>query len=251
MRKLIALAFVLALCLTLACPALAAQDDFVPSITYKGEPEIVPEKDPEGKPAVGHTYEAEAEDDVISYVYEDCLVITPVSKVDSSEQIPNAAAEELKYVYNALVSGEMKLPYDKVSGIDGSEMVILELLDISWLCGTPASSHDHPTEVEPEGVVFDITFDLNVAEFAHVTVMTYNNGEWNPVEEVVNNGDGTVTCTFEHLCPVAFSVSEGYTDTPPQTGDTSGVWMWFVVMLVALAGIAAVAVFGLRKKSRK
>ena len=250
MKKAITLLFVLALCLALSCPVFAAQDDFVPSITYKGEPEIVPVEDPQGEPAIGYTYEEAAEKEIISYFYSGCLLITPVSKVDTSEQIPEAAAQELKYVYEALVSGEMALPYDKVPGCDGQDMVILELVDASWLCGTEDSDHDHPTEVEPEGVLFDITFDLGVSEFADVVVMTYKNDQWDPIEKVVNNGDGTVTCTFEHLCPVAFSVSQNYTDTPPQTGDASNVWILFVVMIAALAGIVVVAVLGFRRKKK-
>lgn len=249
MKKAIVLLFALALCMALACPAFAAQDDFVPSITYKGEPEIVPVVDPDGKPAIGTTYE-EVPEDIISYVYDGCLIVTPVAEVDTSEEIPEEAAETLKYVYEALVSGEMKLPYDKVEGYSGQDMVILELVDATWLCGTPTSDHDHPTEVAPEGILFDITFELGVSEFAEVVVMTYHDGEWAPIEKVVNNGDGTVTCTFEHLCPVAFSVSEDYNDAPPQTGDGSNVWILFVVMIVALAGIVVVAVLGFRKKKK-
>lgn len=250
MKKTIVFLFVLVMCMALTCPVFAAQDDFVPSISFKDEPDIVPVVDPNGDPAIGITYHEDDVEDIISYIYEDCLIITPVSKVDTSKDIPAEAAEELKYVYNALVSGEMKLPYDKVSGYDGQDMVILELVDASWLCGTPVSDHDHPEEVEPEGVVFDITFNLGVDEFTNVVVMTYNDGQWNPISKVVNNGDGTVTCTFEHLCPVAFSVSTNYSDTPPQTGDQTNVWIWFAVMIVAAAGIVAVVVVMLRKKKK-
>ena len=250
MKKAIVLLFALAVCTVLICPVFAAQDDFVPSISYKGEPEIVPVEDPDGDPAIGITYHEDNAEEVISYIYEGCLIITPVSMVDTSKEIPADAAQELKYVYNALVSGEMKLPYDKVAGYRGEEMVILELVDASWLCGTEVSDHDHPEEVEPDGVVFDITFDLGVSEFSNVVVMTYKNGQWNPIEKAVNNGDGTVTCTFEHLCPVAFSVPTDYADTPPQTGDQTNVWIWLVVMLAALVGIVVVAVLAFRKKKK-
>ena len=42
MKKVICLLIVLMLCLSMAAPAFAAEDDFVPSITYKPNPEIVP-----------------------------------------------------------------------------------------------------------------------------------------------------------------------------------------------------------------
>ena len=250
MKRVFAVILALVMCAALACPVFAAQEEFVPSITYKGEPELVPVKDADDKDAVGVVYNKQEENKPLSYIYDDCLIITSVANVDASEEIPEAAAEQLKEVYNALTSGEMKLPYDKVAGYAGQDMTILELLDVSWLCGTAASSHDHPTEVEPEGIVFDVTFRLGVSQFTKVVVMTYKNGEWNPIEDVVNNGDGTVTCTFEHLCPVVFCVSQNYTDIPSQTGDTSNIWIWFAVMLAALAGIVSVAVVGLRKKKR-
>ena len=40
MRKIICLLCVLVLCLSLACPAFAAQNTFVPSITYKDTPDV-------------------------------------------------------------------------------------------------------------------------------------------------------------------------------------------------------------------
>lgn len=247
MKKAIVLLFALAMCMALTFPVFAAQDDFVPSITYKGEPEIVPVEDENGEPAIGVVYQGT---EIISYIYEGCLVVTPVAKVDSSKEIPEDAAETLKYVYQALVNGDMKLPYDKVSGYAGQEMVVLELVDISWLCGTETSDHDHPTQVAPTGVVFDLTFDLGVSEFSDVIVMTYNDDVWNPIVKTVNNGDGTVTCTFEHLCPVAISVSSNYSENPPQTGDQTNVWIWFAVMLAAAVGIVVVVVMLLRKKKK-
>ena len=48
MKKAITLALTLVRCMGLACPAFAADNGFVPSITYKGAPDIVaPEGDGE------------------------------------------------------------------------------------------------------------------------------------------------------------------------------------------------------------
>ena len=250
MKKVFAIILILTVCMSLACPVFAAQEDFVPSITYKGEPEIIPVKDKNGEDAIGIIIGEQGEEDPHSFVYADCLVITPVSEVDTSEEIPDEAAALLKEVYEGLVSGDMKLPYEEVAGYTGQEMVILELIDMTWLCDTPNAEINHPDMMENEGMVFQTTFDLGVGEFTKVVIMVYKDGEWKPIEKVVNNGDGTVTCDFSYLCPVVFCVSENYTDIPPQTGDTSNVWIWFVVMLAALAGIVTVAVVGLRKKKR-
>lgn len=41
MKKVICLLIVLMLCLSMAAPAFAAEDDFVPSIGYKDGPKII------------------------------------------------------------------------------------------------------------------------------------------------------------------------------------------------------------------
>ena len=240
MKRAISLALMLMLCVSLAVPANAAENGFVPSITYKGEPDIVPVEP-------GIIGVVRKESDIISYIHEDCLLITPVSEAETSTLIPEEAANTLLYVYQALSSGEMQLPYEKVPGCDGRNMVILELVDATWLCGDDGDDHDHPEEVAPKGVVFDITFDLGVASDALVTVMTYKNEQWNPIVEVVNNGDGTVKCTFEDLCPVAFSVGDIAT-APPKTIDNAMPWMF--VMVASLA-VLVTMFLSLRKKQVK
>ena len=42
MKRIISLFIILVLCLSLAAPAFATETGFVPSITYKPSPEIVP-----------------------------------------------------------------------------------------------------------------------------------------------------------------------------------------------------------------
>lgn len=248
MKRVIGLGLILMLCLSLACPAFAAESEFVPSITYKGEPEIVPVEDngDKDKVVIGIVHEKKEgdpadepvkEENIISYIHDGCLVITPVAEVDTSEAIPREAAETLKYVYEALTKGTMKLPYEKVEGYNGEKMVIRELLDGSWLCGTPSYDHDHPTEVEPDGIVFDVTFDLGVKPEDKVVVMTYHEDEWEPIVSVVNNGDGTVKCTFEHFCPIAISVVDGDAVVPAQSGS---ILPWLAVMAAALAGILVI-----------
>lgn len=248
MKRAIGLLLMLTLCISLSCPAFAAENSFVPSITYKGEPEIVPTEDEEGKPVIGIVREDgkknEEEEALLSYVYQPCLVITPVAEAESSAAIPDEAAETLLYVYEELSSGRMKLPYDKAENYKGETMVIRELLDASWLCGV-GSDHDHPTQVAPEGVVLEITFDLGVQPEDKLIVMTYHDGEWEPIAEAINNGDGTVTCVFEHLCPVAISVAQG---AAANTGDSFSFMPWVVVMIAALAALVVVFTRKAKKK---
>ena len=53
MKKIISLLTVLVLCMSLVVPAMAAEDSFVPSITYKPNPEIVPVTDEAGEEYIG------------------------------------------------------------------------------------------------------------------------------------------------------------------------------------------------------
>ena len=278
MRRIVCLLIALVMCLSIAAPVFAADNGFVPSITYKGEPEIVEKEDETGtpiveedKPVVGEVVKQDTpqgskpeqsgqpsaeeamQGEKLSNVMQDCLLIPPVSKVDTQEALPDEAAEELKTVYKELSQGDMKLPYEKVEDVKADEMVILELLDLPWLCGTETSNHDHPTEVEPEGVVFDVTFKLGVSADAKVVVMTYKDGEWNPIAGVTNNGDGTVTCVFEHLCPVAISVEQAEKDAidNAQTGDDANIGVWVGVMAVALIGLLVLVIVYRRQTLKK
>ena len=139
-------------------------------------------------------------------------------------------------VYDKLTNGKMTIPYEKHDAdLDSSAMVIRDLFDVTFLC------EDHPEMLAPKGVVFKIIFDLGVAADTDVYVQSYKNGEWNPIVDVVNNGDGTLTCTFEDFCPVEFSV-ETEAKPPVQTGDLGNMGMWILLAVVAVCGIAVLSV---------
>ena len=57
---------------------------------------------------------------------------------------------------------------------------------------------------------------------------------------MVDNGDGTYTCVFEHFCPVVFCVEAGAVEEIPTTGETGNVFLWLVMMLAAAAVLAGV-----------
>lgn len=241
MKKLISLVTVVLLLVSFACPVFAAQE-FVPSISYKGAPEIVTIKDASGKDAIGVIRDASGA--IVRYVYEDCLWMTPVARAAEDPKIPDEAEKELLMVYDALKAGTMKLPYG--DNVKPEYMVIRDLFDLSWICET----HGCEEEVEPVGVVLELTFDLGVDAKDTVVVMTYKNGAWGEITKVVNNGDGTITCTFEHLCPVSVSVMSKAAGEPDGTGDAfgNGIHMW--IALMAVCAVAVVAVTATRRKVR-
>ena len=217
MKKFIVCLVVMMLCLSMAAPAFAT--DFTESVEYKDAPTIVPIVDEDGN--------------IVSYLDEDCIVITSVADADISTEIPKDAKNLLLWLYQQLMKGDMKMPYELHNPTyDSDDMVIRDMFDVTFLCG------DHPEMLEKAGVVLVLTFDLGVKPGQDVSVMTYKeeDGGWADIHDIVNNGDGTVTCVFEHLCPVAFSVAVG--DGPTQTGDTNTFSIFGVVALVALVAIA-------------
>ena len=227
MKRILSLIVAVALCLSLTA-SFAFAAEFVPSIGDKDHPEIVPDGDGSVGQIVGEG------GGIISNLDDGCIIITPVSGANSSEDIPEDAKENLLDLYEGLVDGSIQVPYDP--SIDPDDMVIRDLIDISFDCD------EHPGLLE-DGGVLQLTFDLGVAPDDNVVVMVYVDGEWINVE-LINNGDGTVTCFFNQLGAVVFAVQQS--EAPPQTGDFSGnnVIMWAVLMAVsAIALVVCVVVY--------
>ena len=244
MRKVICCLLAVLLCMSLAVPAFAAEDDFVPSISYKEEPEIVPVPGVDNPPAIGILYDEDG--NIIDYVREGCLVVTPVSEAKTSTEIPDDARALLLQVYEELLDGTMKLPYEE-NGLDPEKMVIRDLFDATFLC------EEHPKMMADGKLILDITFDIGVAAGVEVTVMTYVDGVWTPIVKTVNNGDGTITCSFDKICPIVFCVPVGTNVPPSQTGDIAGnnLLLWVGLLLASAAAVTVLAVDLHRKNASK
>lgn len=240
MKKLISLILALMLCFSVCGVGYAAENDFVPSISYKPGPELVTGSDDAGKEIVGVITDADGE--TIDYVYseEECLIITPIAEALGDEQtdIPTEAEELLEYVYEELLADRMELPVE-----DPDKIAIIQLVDATFLCGGAANYTDHEAMLEADGVCLELTFDLGVGADVPVTVMCYVDGQWVEVP-TVNNGDGTVTCVFEKLCPVVFAVPANAVK-PPKTGDNSAaeLGLWISLMFVSTVALAGLVIF--------
>lgn len=236
-------------------PMTVFASNFVPSISYKGAPEIVL-----ADPATGLVGEVEGNVGTAEHdrkVYTNCLVVTPVSEASTSTEIPTTAAQTLLTVYGQLNNQETRLSElsDELNllvasklgnGKDADDLIVKDLFDVSVLCDKLAAS------LAPAGTTLDITFDISVAADEEVFIMTYKNGSWAPIENVVNNGDGTVTGTFENFCPVAIFVEgEGRPDSP-ETGVLDLSYVWAIVAAVSAILIVCVLVINKRavKKSK-
>lgn len=141
--------------------------------------------------------------DLNGLALEACIEITTVQQAE--EKCTDISQEErdvLLEAYNALVDGTESLP------IEG-DYVVREIVDISFKLLDCREKEDHGQKDEllkQEDMVLTIDFDMGVEPDAEVCVMTYIDGVWEEIVSVENNGDGTVTCVFADLCPVAFAV---------------------------------------------
>lgn len=244
MRKVLCMLTVLLLCVSMVLPVFAAEDGFVPSITYKPNPEIVPVTGEDGKEYIGIIRDSEGK--ILDYVERECLLITPIAHVwDEEIPVDKAIENLLLFVYNGLNDGSMEIPYEKhEADLDPANMVVRDLFDARWGC------KEHPEMLKPEGVVLEITFDLGVVADAQIYVQTYDEEtkEWAPIVKTVNNGDGTVTCTFEHLCVVAFSMPIAAAAAPVEQAATPNILPWIILLIAAACAIVGVVVAKNKKK---
>ena len=246
MKKIICLLTVLVLCMCLVVPAFAAENEFVPSITYKPNPEIVPVPDAPEEDIIGVVRNEDG--DIIDYVGHGCLMVTPIAYVwDEEIEVAPDVERLLTFLYEELSSNKMEIPYEKhEANLDPANMVIRDLFDARWVCEA------HRKMIEDEGITFEITFDLGVVADTEIFVMTYDEegNEWSPIVKTVNNGDGTVTCTFEHLCGVEFSMPVAASSVPTETVQPAANMLpWYILLILAIIAFIIILIAKKKKKA--
>lgn len=234
MKRLFAVLAAVLMMALLAVPAFAA-NEFVPSIGYKDGPEIeevnpVPkDENPENAPPKESG---------------NCLVITTITQAQNKEtDISQEERDTLLDIYASLKNNDMTMP----EIADG--LVIRELVDVSW-------KYDHCVEadhgkdewLEKEGNALTVTLQTNMPASVRVTVLLYVDGVWREVEDVTNNGDGTITCTFDEIGPVAICVPGDANEPPAVTGDNLGRMLWLWVLLLVCSMAALTTLFLSRRK---
>lgn len=228
MRKVLCLLLVLLTCTALASPAFAAEGTFVPSISYKDGPDLD---------------KAELDGQAV----DGCIVVTSIPEAkDKSTDIYQEDRDLLLEVYGDLTDGTMKLPLE-------DNYVIRDLVDVSFRksqCVEPG--HSHKEDLAKEGTTITLTFDLGIKKGVEVAVLAYIDGEWVEARSVVNNGNGTVTCVLEDICPVAFCLEEDYNYKPPKTGDEIGrqLPLWIALMAGSLAAIVVLVILYNKKNTK-
>ena len=281
MRKVISMITVFVLCFTLAVPAFASSVGFVPSITAKPAPEVVVggenlTLDGTGAVDIADMPVIEVKNENQEVVYEAPvvdLVVTAVSQVqadDSSLVISEEAAEILKEAYEQLNDEDFRLAEKipeqieqlKDMGLDEENVnaaVVTALFDVTVL------TEELETYLAEEGHTVDLTFKADVPAGHTVVVMVYKESKWQLIENVAVNGDGTITCTFAHFCPVAIltvpmaveaaeetvaaeaateaapeAAPEAAADATVQPAEDNGGFAWWWIVLVAVVAVAGV-----------
>ena len=191
MKRMICLLTAIVLCLSLAAPVFAADGGFVPSITYKENPEIVTIPGQAGQEYIGVVRDKDG--NVLDYVGHGCLLITPIAHIwDEEKEVPANVEKLLTFVYEELNEGEMQIPYEKFEAEEGND--------------------------------------------------------WEPIVKTVNNGDGTVTCTFEHLCAISFSMPI-VPAAPPAEPHQPNILPWIILLIVVVVAIVVILIIKNKKKA--
>ena len=200
--------------------------------------------------------------EVLSTTYQDCLIITPVEEVEEVNYLTEAEKQAMTDFNEGVKSGEISLSQANPAldeavkaklGISADELVIKDLVDVKVIC------HELKENLPPENTTVTLTFNIGVDADAEVFVVTYKNGEVVMAEDVINNGDGTVTATFENFCPVAFLVAEDEAVATEGTcalckglfgAGASPIAPLCVVCFVIIIAVIAVAVYVATKKKK-
>lgn len=244
MKRIMALLTALLVCAPLVCPAAAADNDFVPSISYKDGPgmgefclaDIVETETPED-PDVPQTYTNMRQ-------VRSCIVITTLTGArEKTTDIYQEERDQLLDIYDQLTEGTMTLPLE-------APYVIRDLVDISFQ-KTPCveNDHTHQKELAQEQTVLTAVFDLDVAPETVVHVLVYVDGQWEPAKSVENTGDGKVTVVFENIGPVAFCVDAEPVHHEAEERARPDWLPWLILMITCFLIIIVLLIQ--RKKSKE
>lgn len=232
MKRIISLLTAMVMCAALVCPVFA--ENFVPSIDNKDGPGI--------ENAVIDGGDSSGED-----ISGSLIVSSIIDAIEEATNIDQETRDQLLELYKKLDEGSMELPLTE----EESGYVIRELVDISHVSGGDATAEEEFHQwLAQVGNTITITFDMGVKGTTDVSAFVWVDGTWIRVENVVNNGDGTVTCVFEDIGPVAFCVDPGAEEPAPDTGDSGmqDIILWVVLLAVSAGALVVLLVLRRRQK---
>lgn len=218
MKKVISLVLSVLLVMTALVPMTALAAPFTSSPSSSGGIQVE-EQDYNGNKHNALIVEGFDWDTVIGGVADGDLIITPSTDIESApDEVDKERFEKAK---NELVNGNL-------SDIDPSiaaDAVIKDIFDV-----TVTGEYDKALE---DGNSLKITFKVGNVD-GTLKALVYGKNGWELVQNIKNNGDGTVTLLLSSEGPVAFIVEPSGV-TSPATSDSSVVYLGISVVAVALA----------------
>lgn len=268
MKKVVAILMAVVLLFSIGTTAFAA--NFVKSVEEKDAPTVVAPSQSSVKEEIKEQIKEQdtvavivhtATDKVAKEIHESKLIITSVAKKDTSTEIPAEAKKDLDKAYEdfsaknkkitqlipANVSKAITETVKEEIGADktADDLIVRDLFDVSLIC-----DESNELLIDDEHHLL-LTFNLGVKKDEFITAIKFNpeTDKWETIRSVVNNGDGTVTCEFDHLCPIAFLVERTEANSA-QTGDSSvSIYVWIAVAAAA-AALIVVLIIAKNKKEK-
>ena len=254
MMKRVTAALLTALLALNAVPAFA-ETATTPSVTAKVAPEVVAVTDSRGNQVDAIIRDAD-QGEVIGVLTGALEVTAYVERETKSEEIE----QNLTLAYEQVQEKPLEELTDNLDGYleensDGvttEDLIVADVFDVT-LEGTYENYLDQPGNTLtiifrtdwPEDRFLIVMYNCHVTESDHWEIIS--------PEKVVRNGDGTLSVTFDTLCPVLFVAdkSELPVDpehTSPQTGGAQELLWITLTAALSAAGLSAAAVW---KRNRR
>ncbi len=239
MKKLMALVMTMVMLVAFAVPAMAAENDFVPSVEVKPGPEIIVGTDDEnGTPSYGTIV---MPDGTKIPLPEGSITITPISKADSAtEDIEEALKDAFEELSGAesledLIDQLKEILEEQFPGVDVDDLVITDLFHVDV-------SEDYEEYFE-QGGKLELTIS---ATDELILALNKKDSIWSLLfgSNFIDNGDGTYTLIIDGegifaLLKNVLSIDvdpENPGQDSPTTGDMSYLYVIGGVLFTMMAG---------------
>lgn len=197
--------FILAMMLAVSTAISAGAAEFTPSVQGKEAPDLVTTVNEAGEEVVAVVRDAQG--NAVEDVLSGNLIVTPVAQADeAAENIRTslqAAYEQIRNVssLNELVPNLETVLAGVAPDVSVDELVVRDLFDVSV--------DEQVRALLEAGNSIELQFRLGVAaDDLVICLHNYSEDNWEVIDQqnVVNDGDGSVTVRFTSLSPIAFAV---------------------------------------------
>ena len=222
-------------------------DNFVPSATKKGAPELVEQKDEDGNSFVAQIVNG---DEVIANIPASDVNITAYADRESAgETIHAALAGALEDVQGASDLSNLNSALTDVAKVQypdyaGYTFTVTDLFDIT------ISENYQDMLNSNDSYEFRVWLETGIEADVQAPIVMHRDATKNWLvltnDNVTNLGNGTMLCDFNGLCPVIFVSVKESSKAAPTSADFPAVPVATVLVLVSAATVCAT--MALKKK---